>query len=273
MLVRLWAVAVMAAVCSCGAAEVAIEISADPPLPVANLFVNPGLEEGDARPEGWGVAASQPDVVDFDYPKTGGHQGAYLRVDAEGSTSNGYLSQPLSVLPDTLYRAGAWVRIRGGTMVMWLHAWVDGTRFDERAYLKSYGSLPLIPDFVKIEWTTSPDPEEWIWVGREFRTWPDQGNVNPHFGAYFSRGSMDLDDPFIGLARTTLSVRATGPGLAQVKVANEAGNEVFVSDKLAEGTAAFEHELPELPTDARYCVSVTTTDGEVAERWYPEANE
>lgn len=268
---RLWTAVVLAATCSCVAAEVAIEISADPPLPVANLFVNPGLEEGDARPEGWGVAASEPAVVDFDYPKTGGHHGAYLRVDAEGSTSNGYLSQPVHVLPDTLYRAGAWVRIRGGTMVMWLHAWVDGKRFDERSYLKSYGSLPLIPDFVKIEWTTSPDPNEWVWVGREFRTWADQGNVNPHFGAYFSRGSMDLDDPFIALARTTISVRATGAGLARVKVLSEAGDEVFASDALPDGTASFEHQLPDLPTDTRYRVSVTTTAGEVAERWYPEA--
>ncbi len=268
---RLWTTIVLAAACSCAVADVTIEVSADPPLPVANLFANPGLEEGADRPESWGVAASQPAVVDFDYRKTGGHQGAYLRVDAHGSTSNGYLSQAVHVEADTLYRAGAWVRIRGGTMVMWLHGYVDGKRFDERAYLKSYGALPLIPDFVKIEWTTSPDPDKWIWVGREFRTWPGQGGVNPHFGAYFSRGSMDLDEPFIGLARTTLALKIRGAPLRSVRVLNEAGDEVFASSALPDDTTSFEREFPDLPTDTRYRVSVTTTDGEVTERWYPEA--
>lgn len=268
---RLWTAIVLAAACSCAMAEVAIEVSTDPPLPVANMFVNPGLEEGNARPESWGVDASEPAVVDFDYRKSGGYQGAYLRVDAHGSTSNGYLSQPVQVQPDTLYRAGAWVRIRGGTMVMWLHAWVDGKRFDERAYLKSYGALPLVPDFVKIEWTTSPDPNEWVWVGREFRTWPGQTLVNPHFGAYFDRGSMDLDEPFIGLARTALDLKVRGTPLKSVRILNEAGDEVFASDALPEGTTSFARTLPDLPTDTRYRVSVTTTDGEVTERWYPEA--
>jgi len=267
---RLWAVFVLAATCSCVAAEVAIKVTADPPLPVANLFVNPGLEEGTDRPEGWGVAASQPEVVDFDYARSGGYRGAYLRVDAHGSTSNGYLSQAVHVQADTLYRAGIWVRIRGGTMVMWLHGYVDGKRFDERAYLRSYGALPLIPDFVKIEWTTSPDPDKWVWVGREFRTWPGQSGVNPHFGAYFDRGSMDLDEPFIGLARTALNLKIRGAPLRSVRVLNEAGDEVFAGDELPDGTTSFERTLPDLPTDTRYRVSVTTTDGEVTERWYPE---
>ena len=32
--------------------------------------------------------------------------------------------------------------------------------FNERAYLKSYGAIPLVPDFVKLDWTKSPNPEK-----------------------------------------------------------------------------------------------------------------
>jgi len=246
-------------------------VSADPPLPVANLFANPGLEQGGDRPDGWGVAASQPDIVDFTYHKDGGYAGRYLSVEARGTTSNGYLSQPVHVQPDTLYRAGIRVRLRGGTCVMWLHGYVNDRRFDERAYLHSYGALPLIPDFLKLEWTNSPDPEKWHWLGREFRTWPEQGSVNPHFGAYFDRCSLDLDEPFIGLARTALTVTATGGNIKQVTVSDEAGKCYWDSGALPQPVPRLEQKIPDLPTDTRYQVKVVTTTGEEVSKWYPEA--
>jgi len=260
------------AIASAAGAAVTVEVKSDPPLPVPNLFVNPGLETGQDRPEGWGVAASQPDIVDFRYDKQGGYRGAYLRVDARGTTSNGYLSQPLHVAADTLYRAGIWVRLRGGTCVLWLHAWVDGKRFDERAYAHSYGALSLIPDFLNLEWTNSPDPEQWAWLGREFRTWATQGNVNPHFGAYFDRGSMDLDEPFIGLARTRLAIAVAGGPIKQVVASDERGKTVWDSGVLAASPERVEHAVEELPTDTRYVVRVTAADGTEVSRWYPAAH-
>ncbi len=246
-----------------------VEISATPPLPVANLLANPGLEVGDARPEGWGVAASQPDIVDFRYDKQGGYHGAYLRVDARGSTSNGYLSQPVHVAPDTLYRAGVWVRLRGGTCVLWLHGYVEGRRYDERAYLKSYGALPLIPDFIDLAWTDSPDPQQWVWRGREFRTWPQQGSVNPHFGAYFDRGSLDLDEPFIGLARTALTVTVTGTAITRVVVADARAKVWWDSGPVAPGQPRLTRTLADLPTDTRYVVTARDADGTEVSTWYP----
>ena len=259
-------------IASAAGAAVTVEVKSDPPLPVPNLFANPGLETGQDRPDVWAVSASQPDVVDFQYLKQGGYKGAYLRVDARGSTSNGYLSQPLHVQPDTLYRAGIWLRLRGGTCVMWLHGYVGGKRFDERAYAYSYGALPLIPDFVKLEWTHSPDPDRWAWLGREFRTWVGQESVNPHFGAFFDRGSMDLDEPFIGLARTRLIVAVTGGPIKQVVASDERGKVVWDSGVLADSPERVEHTVEELPTDTRYVVKVTAADGTEVSQWYPEAN-
>jgi hypothetical protein len=251
-------------------AAVNIQLRSDPPLPVPNLFGNPGLEQGQDRPDVWACSASQPDVVDFRYEKQGGYKGAYLRVDARGSTSNGYLSQPLHVEPDTLYRVGIWLRLRGGTCVLWLHGYVDGKRYDERAYAHSLGSMPFIPDFVNLEWTDSPDPTKWAWLGREFRTWAGQGSINPHFGAFFDRGSMDLDEPFLGLARTRLIISVTGGPITQVVACNEAGQTVWDSGVLAP-TQRFAHMVDDLPTDTRYLVKVTAADGTEVSQWYPEA--
>jgi len=265
-----WTALALACLLASAGAAVTIAVTSEPPLPVANLFVNPGLEEGDDKPDGWAVSASDPGVVDFSYPKTGGYRGAYLRMDAHGSTSNGYLSQPVRLVGDTLYRAGIRVRLRGGRMVLWLHAWVNERRFDERVYHTSWGALPLIPDFVNLDWTTSPDPEAWTWVGREFRTWPEQTSVNPHFGVFFERGSMDLDEAFIGLARTTLKLTAGGAPLARVVLRDQADKVRWDSGPLAAGTTRLEQDVPDLPTDTRYRVVVTTRDGEEIEQWHPQ---
>ncbi len=251
-------------------AQVRITVTADPPLPVPNLMRNGEFEAGDdVAPEGWAYSTCVPDAGRFTRLTEGGRSGAYERVESFNSSTNAYLSQVTHVRPDTLYRAGAWVRIRGGTMVMWLHAYVEGRRFDERAYLHSWGRSPLVPDFVRLEWTDSPPPDRWLWVGREFRTWPGQTMVNMHLGAYFDRSDMDIDGAFLGLARTTLTVEVTGGPLKRVRVVNEAGAEVWAGDDL-EGTQALTQQIADLPTDTRYQVIVTQPDGREVGVWYPE---
>ncbi|MBD3292325.1 MAG: hypothetical protein GF393_05335 [Armatimonadia bacterium] len=252
-------------------AELQIAVTADPPLPVPNLMENAEFERGDdSAPAGWAVNTSISRAGAFERLAEGGRNGAYLRVESFTSTTNAYASRAAPVEPDTLYRAGAWVRMRGGAMVMWLHAWVDGKRFAERAYLHSQGLSPLVPDFVRLEWTDSPDPDEWHWVGREFNTWPDQEDLSMHLGAYFERSSMDIDGAFLGLARTTLTVSVTGGGIERVRVENEAGEEVWSSGELAGGTTTMRQDLPDLPTDSRYRVIATQPDGTEVAAWYPE---
>jgi len=253
------------------AAQVRIAVSAEPPLPVPNLMANAEFEAGDATgPEGWGAGTSIADAGSFERLTEDGRSGAFERVESFTSTTNAYLSRVTPVEPDTLYRAGAWVRIRGGTMVMWLHAWVEGKRFDERAYLHSWGFSPLVPEFVHLKWTDSPPPDEWQWVGREFRTWPGQEQVNMHLGAYFDRSDMDLDGAFLGLARTTLTVEVAGGLLARVRVVNEAGEEIWASEDLG-GAAGLTQVIPDLPTDIRYQVIATQPNGTEVAAWYPEA--
>ena len=252
-------------------AELQITITADPPLPVANLMENAEFEAGDERaPEGWGASTSVPGAGSFARLTEGGRSGAFMRVESFTSTTNAYLSRTAHVKPQTLYRAGSWVRLRGGAMVMWLHAWVDGKRFDERAYLRSLGLNPLVPEFVRLEWTQSPDPDSWQWVEHEFSTWPNQGNINMHLDAYFDRSSMDIDGAFLGLARTTLTISVTRGGIARVRVLNDAGDELWNSGELAGGTTVVRHELPDLPTDARYRVIATQPDRTEVAAWYPE---
>ncbi len=264
----LLALALLAALPAC--AQVRIAVTADPPLPVPNLMHNGEFEAGDdVAPEGWAHGTCVPDAGRFTRLTEGGRSGAYARVEAFRSSTNAYLSQVTRVLPDTLYRAGAWVRMRGGTMVMWLHAYVDDRRFDERAYLHSWGCSPLVPDFVRLEWTDSPPPDEWLWVGREFRTWPGQTGINMHLGGFFDPSDMDIDGAFLGLARTTLTVEVTGGPLARVRVLNEAGDEVWASDDFG-GVGALTQEVADLPTDTRYRIIVTRPDGTEVAAWYPE---
>ncbi len=258
-------------------AELQIAITADPPLPVPNLMQNAEFEAGDeTKPEGWGASTSVPDAGSFARLAVGGRGGAFVRVESFTSTTNAYLSQVAQVRPDTLYRAGAWVRMRGGTMVMWLHAWVSDPegdrrekRFDERAYLHSWGFSSLVPDFVRLAWTDSPSPEEWLWVGREFATWPGQTQVNMHLGAYFDRSSMDIDGAFMGLARTTLKLQVTGGPIARVRVLDDVGEQLWDSADLG-GAEALTHEIADLPTDTRYRIVATQADGTEVAAWYPE---
>jgi len=266
-------VTVLALVCATlpASAELQIAVTADPALPVSNLMQNAEFEAGDERkPEAWGASTSLPRGGSFARLTEGGRDGAFMRVEGFTSQTNAYLSQVAPVEEEALYRAGAWVRMRGGTMVMWMHWWVDEKRFDERAYLHSWGSAPIVPDFVRLEWTDSPDPTQWQWVGREFPAWKGQHHVNMHLGAFFDRSSMDIDGAFLGLARTTLMIEVTGDEIARVRVVNDAGDELWNSGELAGGTTAVRHELPDVPTDARYQAIATQPDGAEVAAWYPE---
>ena len=249
-----------------------IEVSASPELPVSNLLVNASFEHGSARPDHWGISTAAAHLFRFQRVPENGRQGAFLRIDATSTVASGYCAQIAKVEPDTLYRAGAWARLRGGHALLWMHAYVKGRRYDQRAELFSWGGNPLVPDFVPLELTRSPPPDAWRWLGREFRTWEGQSQVNMHLGSFFERGSMDFDDAFLGLARTTLNVKIAGDEIVTVTVKNAAGNVCWESGALPAKTTLVEHALSGVPTDTRYQISVKTSSGKEAAKWYPDDN-
>ena len=252
------------------AAELAVEVSASPELPVANLLSNAGFEKGSDMPDHWSVSSGLPHLFRFRRVPKGGRHGAFLRIDATSAVMSGYCAQVVKVEPDTLYRAGAWVRLRGGYALLWMHAYVKGRQYDQREKVVSWGKNPIAPDFVPLEWTRSPAPDKWIWMGRELRTWKGQRHVTMHLGSYFERGSMDFDDAFVGLARTTLKLRIDGKALTKVTVKNAAGDVCWESGALPARTTRVDRAIPDLPTDTRYRVAVETASGKEVVKWYPD---
>ena len=253
------------------AAEVTIEVSAFPELPVPNLLVNAGFEKGSGVPAGWSISSGLPHLFQFRRIPEDGRHGAFLRIDAKSTVMSGYCAQVVKVAPDTLYRVGTWARLRGGGALLWMHGYVNGRRYDQRAKLVSWGKNPVVPDFVPLEWTRSPAPDQWIWTGRELRTWEGQTQVNMHLGSYFERGSMDFDDAFLGLARTTLKVSVFGETFAGVTVKNAIGDVCWESGPLPAETFRVDQTVPDLPTDTRYQISVRAVSGKETVRWYPDA--
>ena len=183
-------------------------------------------------PDRWSVSSGLPHLIRFRRVPENGRHGAFLSIDATSTVMSGYCAQLVQVEPDTLYQVGAWTRLRGGYALLWMHTYVNGRRYDQRAKLVSWGGNPVVPDFVPLEWTRSPAPDKWLWLGRELRTWKEQTRVNMHLGSYFERGSMDFDDAFLGLARTTLKVKASGERISRVTVKNDAGDVCWESDPL-----------------------------------------
>ncbi len=252
------------------AADVRVDVSADPALPAQNLLKNPGFEAGGEMPDGWGISSGMPELFRFRRQATGGRQGACARVDGLSSRMSGYLAQFVPVQPATRYRAGAWLRLRGGHCLIWLLSYVAGRRWDVYIHKASWGGNPLVPNFIPLEFTDSPPPDQWVWVGQEFTTESGQTNLNFHVGSYFERGSMDFDDAFLGLARTTLRVKVAGEALRSVTVQDDGGKEWLATGPLPEQTTSFEREMKEMPTSARYQVIVRTIAGQEVRRWYPE---
>jgi hypothetical protein len=251
-------------------AEVTIEATADPPLPVANLLQNAGFEQGGDMPNGWEISSGMPELFTFQRQPIGGRSGACLRVAGHSSIMSGYLAQYLAIRPATRYVAGAWLRLRAGHCLIWLLSYPEGRRWDVYLHKTSWGGNPLVPDFVPLAYTDSPPPDQWIWVGDEFTSEPRQDSLNFHVGSYFERGSMDFDDAFLGLARTKLTLRVAGDVLRSVRVADDTGRECWSSGALPADTTSVRQEVPDLPTRARYCVTVTTAAGKEVQKWYPE---
>ena len=251
------------------AVEPVIDVSASPELPVANLLANPGFEKGSEMPDCWNVSSGLPDLFRFRRGPENGRHGAFLGIDATSTVMSGYCAQAVEVEPDTLYRVGVWTRLRGGYALLWMHAYVNGRRYDQRAKLVSWGKNPLVPDFVPLEWTRSPASDQWIWMGRELRTWKEQTQVNMHLGSYFERGSMDFDDAFLGFAQTTLKVKVSGEEFTQVTVKNAAGDVCWESGVLPAKTMRVDQTIPDLPTDTRYQISIKTASGKEVVKWYP----
>ena len=114
MLRVLVGLAVVLLACGAIAAEPTIDVSASPELPVSNLLANAGFEQGDEMPDHWNVSSALRHLFRYRRVPEGGRSGALLRIDATSTVMSGYCAQVVKVEPDTLYRAGAWTRLRGG---------------------------------------------------------------------------------------------------------------------------------------------------------------
>lgn len=249
---------------------VAVTVTADPPLPVPNLLVNPGFEAGGDRPDGWSVSSGMPELFNFVRQPGRGRTGACLHVVGRSSIMSGYLAQHVRLEPATRYVGGAWLRLQAGHCLIWLLSYVEGRRWDIYLHKSTWEGNPLVPDFIPAAFTASPPPDQWLWVGQEFATEAKQTNLNFHVGSYFERGVMDFDDAYLGLARTKLMVRVEGEALRRVRVANDKGEQCWNSGDLPAGTTTLSHELPEVSTQVRYCVTATDAAGKEVQRWYPE---
>jgi hypothetical protein len=249
--------------------DVTINISASPALPVQNLLNNPDFERGSVTPDGWTIVTGERWIFSFERIPTGGRHGAFLRIKSRIATimSAGFMSQDVSVKPDTLYTAGAWVRLAGGQANLYI-GHPNGTTSE--ATRSSWGLNPIVPDFVTYEQAGSPPSDEWFWLGKEFNTAKDQTTLLCRFGTYQEVTSVDYDDAFLGLAYTDLSLKVDGVNIRQVLVKNEAGKELWDSGILAAGTSTVEHVIQQVSTIARYEVVVTSADMKEIHKWYPE---
>ena len=255
----------------CARAEVEINITADPPLPVPNLLVNADFSAGDAMPDGWYGSSPMPELFTFRRHADGGPQGgAFVRLEGRSSVMSGYLSQHVTGLqPETAYYARTGLRLRGGHALLLLNSYIEGRRWDLYVHQRSWGINPLVPDFVHLAYTDSPPPDEWIRVGEEFTTEPGHTELMFRVGAYFERTSMDIAEPFLCRARTTLEITVKGKGIRRVQLSDDQGKILWEKDDYPAGTHEVHEKLPDMTTLVRYSISVAAEAGET-HKWYPE---
>lgn len=244
-----------------------VQITADPPLPVANLLVNPGFEEGAGdQPAAWKFGTASPDNFVTAWSAEG-HVGRAVYCKALSASMSGYWGQGVALQPETDYRLTGWYRLRGGKLLVYVHA--PPPTLNERFYATSMLNHFLVPVFLKPEYMRGT-PDTWLPLKMEFRTPAGLTAASVSLGMYFAAGEVWYDDFSLQVAKTTLKLKVSETeDLRSVQVKTAAGAVVYDSGPLPPGTRSLQHDCPQVSTEDSYVVVVTGTDGKTTTRQYP----
>lgn len=245
-----------------------IVITAEPPLPVANLVRNNGFEQPLHFPAGEGIGdpirAWEPsDTGDADgVTDEEAHSGEYsyrfvgdkkltknIRQRHLGRTE---LDQPLK--KGTEMACSGWSKCTGADP--------RGGHYSltTRACGRYFGG----PHFTKAT-------HDWEYAENAFELTEDVAELNSVYVLYYEQtGTAYFDDIFLGVGATDLTFNIALPDLKRITVADETGTEVFDSGPLSPGTDSFENTV-HVPTRHTYTVRAGRQNGEVYVRSYPEA--
>ncbi len=247
-------------------ATLSIVVSADPPLPVQNLLINPGFAAGDLQPQAWS------DQVHPGYRSqriaTGGRQDALLRLECLRSNmlASSFVVQSVPVEPGTAYVGGVWMRLHSGRGYLRLQP--NSSPLQEVQRISWRGNV-LVPDFVAAELTGSPGRDEWIWVEARLQTSDDDRSILFGLGSFQDPGAVDFDDAFFGVASSRLTASISGGPLKNVVIRNEKGEELWNSGDLGGKVEKLEHSLYDVPTLGRYEVVARDLNAQEIHKWYP----
>jgi hypothetical protein len=255
-----------------------IQVTSQPPLPVANLLKNPSFDILDGNfPSNWPIRNEDiSKYVHIIYHSKNGHSGGFVRFEVGNAAIPAYLTQSVTVEPNTLYKYGGWIRYRFGNGLMHLSSVVtDRNRvdksFDNRRYIYSWAQTPLVPNFVPEEWTDSPPFDKWCYIETDCKTLPGQQTLTFNLGSYFSRSSIDFDDVFLIPAITTLNLNVSGGRLKRISVNDENGQVHWDSGTLSKNLANYIQSIPNLPSTSRYLITCELANGSKIQKWYPES--
>jgi hypothetical protein len=253
--------------CTLPAFAADIQITADPPLPVANILANPGFEDGaDAQPAAWKFGTASPDNFVTGWAAEG-RTGKAVCCKALSASMSGYWGQGVTLQPDTDYRLTGWFRLRGGKLLVYVHA--PPPTLNERFYATSMLNHFLVPVFLKPEYMRGA-PDTWQPLKMEFRTPAGLAAASVSLGMYFTAGEVWYDDFSLHVAKTTLKLKVTDTeDLRSVQVKTAAGEVVYDSGVLAAGTRALEHDCPGVSTEGSYVVVATGASGKTSTKQYP----
>lgn len=260
-----------------GAAE--LRLSSEPPLPVPNLLVNPGVEEGtDGTPAAWAFGTATPAIFESAWGD-GGRSGRCLWIKADTGEMSGYWAQSLPVVPGTPYLAKGHLRLLSGKVLCYVHGTADvgGGRkvsVDARHYRGTMRGHWLTPVFVPLGALSGPDAEQWYPFRIAFTPPAPLDRVTFSTGLYFAAGEARFDDLEVCLAEVSLRIRvepAAGEVLQRVTVtADGKAKPIFDSGTLPAGTGVVTHEIPGQPSDGQWTLTARLADGRTLRERYPK---
>ncbi len=260
-----------------GAAEIGVD--AHPPLPVANLVQNPGVEAGNgAAPEAWRFNTALPENFVTGWVD-GGRTGKCLWMQEKTAKMSGYWSQAVPVEAGKTYLFKGQYRLAGGKMLCYVHGRApapggSSVSVDERFYKGTMRGHWLVPVFLPADCLGGPDPARWYPFTLKVKIPAGLERVSFSLGIFFQAGEAWFDDLWAAPAETELAVTvkaAEGESLRRVVVRQEGARQpVLDSGPLPAGTRDFSRKLPGLATDAVYGVDATLNDGRTVTARYPK---
>lgn len=256
-----------------------LRLGSEPPLPVPNLLVNPGVEEGaDGRPQSWAFGTATPAIFESDW-RDGGRSGRCLWLKARTGEMSGYWAQSVAVVPGTPYLAKGHLRILSGKILCYVHGTADAgdgrkVSVDARHYRGTMRGHWLTPVFVPLDALSGPDAERWHPFRIAFTPPAPVDRVALSLGLYFAAGEALFDDLEVCLAEVALQVRveaAAGEVLRRVVVrADGTTKPILDSGTLPEGAGVFTQAIPGQPSDGQWTLTVTLADGRTLSQRYPK---